>query len=75
MKIALNGRRLNCYSESELLATCGWTTLAATLRAEGFVLRPVRAPRSLKHDRLHLRLTWTRRDGALTETIRLSAVL
>lgn len=75
MMILLNGRRFRRDQVRELLAECGWGELAAHMDADGFVLRPIRAPRRLVNNRLNLRLTWVRQVGETVETVRLSATI
>jgi hypothetical protein len=74
MRLRLDGHRMTPAEIVTLLDTMDWTDLNARFVAEGFALRPIRAPKRMRCGRLNFRLCWIRKDGALIETIRLSAI-
>lgn len=70
MKIACNGRRLEAWHASELLVAAGGETIADMMAAQGFRLKPMRAPRRLRHGNLVLRFAWEKRDDNVKVVIR-----
>jgi hypothetical protein len=73
MRLILDGHRLTIAEVLTLLDTMGWREMAAGFSAEGFHLKPIRAPKRMPNGRFTIRLCWQRQDGMLVETIRLTA--
>jgi hypothetical protein len=75
MKLRLDGHRLTAPEIAALIVELGWIGMDARFREDGFSLRPIRAPKRMRNGRLNFRLCWVRKDGAVTETIRMSATV
>lgn len=68
--VVCNGRRIGRRAAAELLHAVQQHELGALMMAQGFVLKPVRAPRDLTNGDLVLRLTWSKTEANATITVR-----
>lgn len=75
VRIMLDGRRMEQCQVDALLVAAGETTMAHTMDAAGFKLKPVRAPRGLRNGDLVLRFVWEKRDGNLRVVVRSTITL
>jgi hypothetical protein len=75
VKIACDGRRLDAHEASALFAAAGENVLVNMMAAQGFQLKPMRAPRRLHHGNLVLRLVWEKRDGNVRVVVRSTITL
>lgn len=75
MRIRLDGHRLTIDEVCTLLVDMDWIKLDEDFRARGYALRPIRAPRCTRNDRLTFRLVWARRESSCREIIRLTAIM
>ena len=75
MRVLLDGHRLSADEVAELLATLGMQAFAQNLVADGYTMRPVRAPRRMPHNRLTFRLCWVAADPNAAMVVRLNATI
>ena len=75
LRLKLDGHRLTDPEVQHLLGVLGMQELAQKLVADGYALKPVRAPRRIPHNRATFRLCWAQRDADSVLTVRLNATI
>jgi len=77
MRVKINGKRLDDGQIAELLRLSGYESINRSLLAQGYDLRPLRAPRTFKGGMVTFRFCWVRSDisGKSRMTFRLEANL
>ena len=75
LRLKLDGHRLTEAEVADLLVTLDMVPFASTLKADGYTLRPVRAPRAIPNNRATFRLCWEARDMNAVRTLRLAVAI